>query len=141
MNDNIKSEIINLRENSPFAYLASVNETGYPQIKAMQVLETNALRVHYFSTNTSTKRVEQFLKNPKASVYYCNTEQVKGALFTGTIEVCTDHDTKALLWNDNSWQYYPKGIDDEDYSVYKFTAEAVNYYYKLSNITISIDEL
>lgn len=141
MIDNIKSEIKKLRENSGIAYLASVNEEGYPQIKAMMVLEHGSMKEQYFSTNTSSKRVGQFLKNPKASVYYCDNEQFKGTLFTGTVEVCTDQDTKALLWNDNSWVYYPKGIDDEDYCVYKFTAEAVNYYHELSNITISIDEL
>ena len=141
MND-IKSEIRALRENSPIAYLASVNEEGYPQVKAMMVLEHDSMKVHYFSTNTSSKRVGQFLKNPKASVYYCQTQGAfKGALFTGTIEVCADHDTKALLWNDNSWKYYPKGVDDEDYRVYKFTAETVNYYHGLKNTTLPIEDV
>ena len=142
MNGNIQSEIRALRENSPVAYVASVNEEGYPQVKAMVVLERESLKVHYFSTNTSSKRVGQFLKHPKASVYYCQTAGAfKGALFTGTIEVCTDHDTKALLWDDESWTYYPKGVDDEDYCVYKFTAETVNYYQGLHNTTLSIEDL
>jgi general stress protein 26 len=141
MNESIKSDIRALRNNSKIAYLASVNEEGYPQMKAMMVFECNDIRVHYFSTNTSSKRVGQFLKNPKASVYYCDNEQFKGALFTGTIEVCTDHDTKAFLWRDGCEIYYPKGVDDEDYCVYKFTAETVNYYHGLSNATFSIEEL
>ncbi len=141
MNESIKSDIRALRNNSKIAYLASVNEEGYPQMKAMMVFESNDIRVHYFSTNTSSKRVGQFLKNPKASVYYCDNEQFKGALFTGTIEVCTDHDTKAFLWQDGCEIYYPKGVDDEDYCVYKFTAETVNYYHGLSNATFSIEEV
>jgi general stress protein 26 len=141
MNDSIKSEIRALRNNSKIAYLAAVNEEGYPQIKAMMVFENNDTRVHYFSTNTSSKRVGQFLKNPKASVYYCDNEQFKAALFTGTIEVCIDHDTKAFLWRDGCEIYYPKGVDDEDYCVYKFTAETVNYYHGLSNATFSIEEV
>lgn len=141
MNESIKSEIRALRSNSKTAYLASVNEEGYPQMKAMMVFESNDIRVHYFSTNTSSKRVGQFLKNPKASVYYCDNEQFKAALFTGTIEVCTDHDTKAFLWRDGCEMYYPKGVDDEDYCVYKFTAETVNYYHGLSNSTFSIEEV
>ena len=141
MNDNIKSNIRALRENSPIAYVASVNEDGFPQVKAMMVLEHESLRVHYFSTNTSSKRVGQFIKNPKASVYYCNDRQFKGALFTGTMEVCRDRESRELLWDDASFKYYPKGVDDEDYSVYKFTAEKVNYYHGLSNSTLSITEL
>lgn len=139
--DSIKSEIYKLRGNS-IAYLASVNEKGFPQIKAMMVLEHESIKTHFFSTNKSSGRVTQFLKNPKASVYYCETAGgVKGALFTGIIEVCTDHDTKALLWNDNSWKYYSKGIDDEDYCVYKFTAETVNYYQSQKNTTFLIEDL
>lgn len=141
MNESIKSEICALRENSSIAYLASVNEEGYPQMKAVMVFESNDIRVHYFSTNTSSKRVGQFVKNPKASVYYCDNENFKAALFTGTIEVCTDHDTKASLWRDGCEIYYPKGVDDEDYCVYKFTAETVNYYHGLKNATFSIEEV
>lgn len=143
MDSVIKAGIRSLRENSDIAYVGSVNEEGYPQIKGMLVLEHDSMKTHYFSTNTSSKRVKQFLKNPKASVYYCDEtkDKYKGALFTGTIEVCTDHETKEFLWRDGFEIYYPKGVDDEDYCVYKFTAETVNYYYGLSNVTMSVDEL
>ena len=141
MDGSIQAEIRALRANSAIAYLASVNEEGYPQIKAMMVLEHDSVKVQYFSTNTSSKRVRQFRKNPKASVYYCDNEHFKGALFTGTLEVCTDHDTKAFLWNDDAWRYYPKGVDDEDYCVYKFTAETVNYYHGLKNATLSMEDM
>lgn len=140
MNGDIKKEIRALRENSQVAYVGSVNENGFPQIKAMLTVELGDVKVQYFSTNTSSKRAAQFLKNPKASVYYCDEKNFKGALFTGTIEVCTDHETKAMIWHEGDEIYYPKGVDDEDYCVYKFTAETVNYYYGLSNTTLSIDE-
>ena len=136
------SEVKKLRENSPVAYVGSVNEAGFPQIKGMLVLEHGGIKTQYFSTNTSSKRVGQFRQNPKACVYYCDEtkDKYKGALFTGTMEVCTDHETKAMLWRDGCEIYYPKGVDDEDYCVYKFTAETVNYYHGLSNTTLSIDE-
>lgn len=140
MNDIIKSEIKYLRDNSAIAYVASVSEEGFPQIKAMMVMEHDSIQIQYFSTNTSSKRVQQFLKNPKASVYYCDEKNFKGALFTGTIEVCTDYGTKSFLWRDGCEMYYPKGVDDEDYCVYKFTADTVNYYHGLSNMTLSVKE-
>ncbi|TCL61199.1 general stress protein 26 [Kineothrix alysoides] len=142
MEKEIKSEICKLRNNACVAYIGSVNDDGFPQIKGMLVLEHSSIKTHYFSTNTSSKRAKQFLNNPKASVYYCDDtmNEYKGALFTGTMEVCTDHDTKAFLWRDGFEIYYPKGIDDEDYCVFKFTAEAVNYYHGLNNTTLSIEE-
>lgn len=143
MNNNIKSEICKLRKEANVAYVGSVNENGFPQIKGMLVLEHESMKTHYFSTNTSSKRVKQFINDPKACVYYVDDtkDKYKGALFTGTIEVCTDHKTKAFLWRNGFEMYYPKGIDDEDYCVYKFTAETVNYYHALTNATLSADEL
>lgn len=143
MNDSMKTSIRALRENACVAYVGSVNKNGFPQIKGMLVLEHTSMKTHYFSTNTSSKRVGQFLNNPKACVYYCDDtkDQYQGALFTGSMEVCTDHDTKAFLWREGFEMYYPKGVDDDDYCVYKFTAETVNYYYGLSNSTFSIEEL
>lgn len=143
MNENIKSDIRTLRENANIAYIGSINGEEFPQIKGMLVLEHDSMKVHYFSTNTSSKRVEQFRNNPKACVYYCDEtkDKYKGALFTGTMEVCTDHETKAFLWREGFEMYYPKGVDDEDYCVYRFTAETVNYYNALSNVTMSVDEL
>lgn len=143
MKNSIVTQIRNLRQEAQVAYVASVNEDGFPQIKGMLVLEHDSMKTHYFSTNTSSKRVKQFLNNPKASVYYVDDTKdlYKGALFTGTMEVCTDHDTKAMLWREGFEMYYPKGVNDEDYCVYKFTAETINYYHALSNTTLSIDEL
>ena len=81
------------------------------------------------------------MNNPKACVYYCDKENFIGVLFTGSIEVCTDHDTKASIWHEGDEMYYPKGVDDEDYCVFRFTAEKVNYYHGLSTVTFSINEL
>ncbi|MDE7302977.1 MAG: pyridoxamine 5'-phosphate oxidase family protein [Oscillospiraceae bacterium] len=136
----IISEITELRKNAEVAYVGSVNEAGFPQIKCMLVPEHESMKTHYFSTNTSSKRAGQFLKNPKACVYYCDETNFAGALFTGTMEVCTDHETKAMLWQDGDEKYYPKGVDDEDYCVFKFTAETVNYYHGQVT-TLSIDQL
>jgi general stress protein 26 len=139
----VKEEIRKLRNESNVAYVGSVNEDGFPQIKAMLVPEHEALKTQYFSTNVSSKRAGQFLKNPKASVYYSdNTKDLyKGALFTGTMEVCLDHDTKAFLWSDGDEKYYPAGVDDPDYCVFKFTAETVNFYYAGVVSIFSIDEI
>lgn len=142
MGKDIKREICKLRKKASIAYLASVNEEGFPQMKAMLVLERDSMKTHYFSTNASAKRTAQFLKNPKASVYYCKPNRFKGALFTGIVQVCTDRATKALLWRRGFERYYPGGIEDEDYCVLKFTAETVNYYDgKLKNTTLKLEEL
>ena len=140
MSNKIASEIKKLRKSSKFAYVGSVNEDGFPQIKCMFTIKSDDVRVHYFSTNTSSRRVAQFLSNPNASVYYCNETMFKGAMFTGKMEVCEDNKTKERFWNKGDEKYYPKGVTDPDYCILKFNAESVNYYHGLSNTTLSIDE-
>ena len=141
--EKVREEIISLRKGANVAYVGSVNGEGFPQIKGMLVLESESMKVQYFSTHTSSRRVAHFRANPKACVYYVDAtkDKYKGALFTGTIEVCTDHDTKEMLWRDGFEMYYPKGVDDPDYCVYRFTAKTVNYYHGLANMTLSIEEV
>jgi len=45
------------------------------------------------------------------------------------------------LWREGDEIYYPKGVDDEDYCVLRFTAETVNYYHGLGNVTLSADDM
>lgn len=141
INEKMKNEIINLRKNSKTAFVASVDENGYPTIKAMLVLENESIKTHYFSTNYSSKRVKQFMANPKAAVYLCNAKKYKGLMFQGTMEVLTDREHKEMLWRDGFEMYYPNGIDDEDYCVLRFTAEKGNYYTGLKNFDFDIEEV
>ncbi|MDR3051271.1 MAG: pyridoxamine 5'-phosphate oxidase family protein [Oscillospiraceae bacterium] len=140
MNESTKAELHALRANSKVAYVGSTHAEGFPQIKAMLVLEHENIRSQYFSTNLSSKRAQRFLQEQKASVYYCDEARFKGALFTGTMEVRTDRETKAFLWREGFEMYYPGGIDDDDYCVLKFTADTVNYYHGMVNATHSIEE-
>lgn len=141
MDNRIWALIRHLRENSRDAYVGSVDENGFPQIKAMYTTKHGDMRYHYFSTNTSSARAGQFQKDPKACVYYCDNEMIAGVLFTGTMEVCTDQEHKEMLWTEGDEQYYPKGVTDEDYCVFKFTAETIHFYHGGNKLTLSVDEL
>jgi len=141
MNEEVKNEIIRLRKNSKVAFVSSADKNGYPAIKAMLTFENGDMKTHYFSTNFSSRRVKQFMENPKAAVYLCNTEQFKGLMLQGNMEVLTDREHKEMLWRDGFEIYYPKGIDDEDYCVFRFTAEKGNYYHGLKNVNFIIEEV
>lgn len=141
MDQEMNKDICGLVVNSAIAFVSSVNQDGFPNTKAMLNLKRDDIKTHYFSTNRSSKRVAQFLANPKASIYFCEQANFKGLLFVGTMEVMTDHPTREMLWVDGFEMYYPKGIDDDDYVVLKFTAQWGNYYHGLQNSTFSIEEL
>lgn len=89
------------------------------------------LRTFYFTTNTSSKRVSQFRKNPKACIYFCDANLFKGVMFIGSIEVLEDNESKEMIWRDGDDFYYSKGVTDPDYCVLRFTAIKGRYYYNL----------
>ena len=140
MNEQMKKEISSLIENAKNVYVSSVDENGYPNTKAMLSLQRDGLSVHYFSTNLSSKRATQFKLNPKACIYYCDEPAYQGLMLTGTIEICIDAYHKELLWREGFERYYPKGVTDNDYCVYKFTA-VKGRYYPGSSETFDIKEL
>lgn len=102
---------------------------GYPNTKAMLVPRLREeIKVFYFTTNTSSKRVEQYTVNPKACIYLCDKRFFRGVMLKGKMEVMEDQETKNLIWQEGDTMYYPKGVTDPDYCVLKFTAETGRFY-------------
>jgi general stress protein 26 len=82
----------------------------------------------YFTTNTSSMRVSQYLANPKACVYFFDKRFFRGVMLKGTMEVLLDSVTKEKIWHNGDELYYPKGVTDSDYCVLKFTTQKGRYY-------------
>ena len=59
------------------AFLASVNEEGYPVLRAMLAPRKICGNEIYFSTNTSSKKVEQYRQNDKACVYFYKRGKIR----------------------------------------------------------------
>ena len=118
--------------------VGSIDGEGYPNIKAMLNLETEGLKTIYFGTNTSTKRVSAFLKNPKASVYFMDPVQFQGLMLVGDMEVLSDPESKKRLWREGFEIYYPLGVTDPDYTVLRFTTKWGNYYHGLQNASYEV---
>ena len=94
------------------------------------VRKIKGLKEFYFSTNTSSLRVKQFLSNPNASIYFYRKGLIKytGVMLVGKMEVLTDQETKDMIWRKGDTMFYKKGVTDPDYCVLKFTAQNGRYY-------------
>ena len=126
------------------AFLCSVDEAGFPNVKAMlKPRKTDGLRQFYFSTNTSSMRVRQHRQNPKASIYFYHKGLIRytGVMLIGKMEVLTDPETKNLIWRRGDTLFYKGGVTDPDYCVLRFTAESGRYYCDLKTEQFSIDAL
>ena len=81
--------------------ICSVDGQGYPNVKAMlKPRKREGLKEFYFSTNTSSLRVSQYRKNPKASIYFYHKGLIKymGVMLKGRMEVLSDQKTKDMIW-------------------------------------------
>lgn len=138
-----REHLINFIKKQKVSLLASVDEAGFPNMKAMFVPSKIEGNCFYFSTNTSALRTQQLIKNPKASIYFFNKGRFKyeGIMLTGTMEVLHDNEIKQELWSPGDIIYYRKGVRDPDYCVLKFTASKGRYYCDLKTESFAIEDL
>ena len=125
-----KEQIYDFIKKQKTAFISSVDESGYPATRAMlapREIDGNDI---YFTTNTSSRKVAQYLANSKACIYFYERGRFKyqGAMLKGNVEVCTDQATKERIWRFGDKLFYKKGVTDPDYCVLKFTAFEVEYY-------------
>lgn len=135
------SKIENFVKKQKVSFIGSVDENGYPNMKAMlKPRKSNGLKEFYFSTNTSSLRVKQFQNNPNASIYFYHKGLIKyiGVMLVGKMEVLTDQETKDMIWRKGDTMFYKKGVTDPDYCVLKFTVESGRYYCDLKSESFEV---
>ena len=121
--------IENLIENQGTAYIASIDEEGYPNMKAMLApRKRNGLKEFWFTTNTSSMRVVQFRESPKSSIYFCDQRFYRGVMLIGNMEILEDDEIKKEIWQVGDEMYYSKGVTGPDYCVLKFSAKSGRWY-------------
>ena len=124
------------------SFICSIDENNYPNVKAMlKPRKRNGLKEFYFSTNTSSMRVKQYIDNPNASIYFYHKGLIKyvGVMLKGKMEVLTDQNTKDMIWKKGDIMFYKKGVTDPDYCILKFTASNGRYYCNLKTETFHIE--
>lgn len=123
-----------LIDKASISIISSVDSDGYPNTKAMLPPRMReGIKYIYFSTNISSMRVKQYAENSKACVYFYDRRFFRGVMLKGKMEVLQDIKSKDMIWRDGDEMYYPKGIDDPNYCVLKFTAESGRIYSNLKS--------
>lgn len=138
-----KEQIIEFIQKQKVAFIASVDEQGFPNMKAMFVPRKIDGNSFYFTTNTSSLRSQQYMKNPKASIYFFNKGRFRyeGIMLIGTMEVLQDSATKQEIWRPGDTMYYKQGVSDPDYCVLKFTAVKGRHYCDLKTESFEFEDL
>lgn len=135
------NEIRSLIDRSLFASLGYTDENGRQNIRRVFCVWHKGLGTHLISTNTSSSHVQSLMKNGNACLYFSDDDSFEAVCLYGKAEVSRDRKHKELLWNEGDEKYYPKGIDDEDYSVIVFTADSGRYYRSDGKADLTCDEI
>ena len=124
------------------SFIGSVDADGFPNMKAMLCpRKRNGIKEFWFTTNTSSMRVAQYRKNPKACLYFYDRKFFyHGVQLVGTMEVLEDAASKEMIWQRGDTMYYKLGVTDPDYCVLKFTAKCGRYYHSFKSEDFDIKE-
>ncbi len=138
-----REQIFEFIQRQKVAFIASVDENGFPNMKAVFAPRKIKDNAFYFTTNTSSMRAQQFMKNPKASIYFYSKGRFKyeGLMLTGTVRVLQNAEIKKEIWRPGDTMYYRQGVTDPDYCVLEFTAQAGRYYCDLKTESFRIEDL
>lgn len=138
-----REQIFEFIQKQKTAFMASVDEDGFPNLKAMFTPRKIEGNCFYFTTNTSSMRSQQFMKNPKASIYFYHRGRFRyeGIMLIGTMEVLQDDEIKKEIWQAGDSLYYKQGVTDPDYCVLKFTAVKGRHYCDLKTESFLIEDL
>jgi general stress protein 26 len=132
--------IMTLIDASSTTIISSVDELGYPNTKAMlPPRKHQGIKVFYFTTNTSSMRVQQYSANTKACIYFYDNRHFLGVMLKGSMEVLHDSASKEMIWQTGDEMYYPQGVTDPDYSVLKFTAHEGRFYSNFTSESFAVD--
>ena len=121
-------EIDRLITDSMFANIGFIDLNGNPSIRRVFCTWHKGVGRHLISTNTSSMHVQALLLNPNACLYFENSKIFEGICFQGKAFVQFEKEFKEMCWKDGDEQYYPKGVEDEDYCIIEFAAESGRYY-------------
>ena len=137
---NIDKTIGDIIDKTNVTIISSIDEGGFPNTKAMlPPRKRNGIKEIYLTTNTSSMRVKQYLENSKACIYFYDKRFFRGIMMRGNMEVLSDTKSKEMIWRDSDELYYPKGVNDPDYCVLKFTAIEGRYYNNFKSETFKIE--
>jgi general stress protein 26 len=146
-----KEYCLGVIKTSPACYLATINEKGSPEIRAMLNLRNPqafpGLREFftglpddftvYLTTNTSSTKMRQMRNNPRVALYYCNPASWQGVMLAGAVEIVVDPETKKALWQPNWNLYYPQGPADPDYTIARLRPETAKAYGNLGTFAFA----
>jgi general stress protein 26 len=79
----------NMIDKASVSIISSIDEDGFPNSNAMlPPRKREGIRQIFFTTNTSSMMVRQYLNNPKACIYFFDRRFFKGVMLRARWKSC-----------------------------------------------------
>lgn len=148
----LKKYVIDLMTRTKVAFLTTIDKEGLPHIRAIDNLRNPKRFPHcskvfigsddsflvYISTNTSSEKVKQINNNNNIALYYCISEEIKGVMVRGCAEIVDGYEIKKKIWINRMKIYYPKGVEDPDFTLIRLIPNYIKAYNRLHNYIIDL---
>ncbi len=145
MKEETENIVRELMKQTSTAYLATIDEKGFPYIRAVFNLKCPDSFPHpakviseyddnqytvYISTNTSSIKMKHINERNNIAVYFSIPSEGKGIMLQGQAEIVKDMEFKEKIWVENWTQYYPKGYSDPDFTMLKMKPKYLKGWYR-----------
>ena len=118
-----KSHILKMLDKETFVSFATFGADGYPDVRVLLVAAKDGVDTIWFATETTTSKIAQLRKNPKAAIYGHDMETMTEFRLFGTVELLTDSVARQKIWRDDFIQHFPDGIDSPTMIILKFNTD------------------
>ncbi len=104
-----------------FPSFATIDENGFPQIRAMMTTAVEDCFTQYFVTARQSAKCAHIAANPKVSTFWKDVVSPMtdwcSVLIKGEAEVSDDMDLKKRFWMEEIRTFFPGGVDDPNYVI------------------------
>lgn len=85
----------------------TVDETGRPQARAIDVFPPDDQMVVWFATNPKTRKVAQIKRDPRVTLYYYDPTAMEYVTLLGRARLVADPAEKQKRWKDSFRAFWP----------------------------------
>jgi general stress protein 26 len=99
--------------------LITIDEEGNPRVRAMDPFVPESDFTVWFGTNAKSRKVNQIKNNPRATLYYLDSDASGYVTIHGTAQIVDEPKEKEKRWKDEWKTFYPN--NREGYLLIKVT--------------------